>query len=51
MNEKQKIALELKDPVRRRTPLKSESVKPSREMSPSRLKAARAAKEKLETRS
>ncbi len=51
MDEKTKKALELKDPVRRRTPLKSESVKPSREMSPKRLKAARAAKETLETRS
>lgn len=51
MDEQTKKKLELADPVRRRAALKSESVKAVKEMSPKRLKAARAAKETLETRS
>ena len=51
MDEKTKKALELKDPFRRRKPLKPESVAEAKELGPKRLKAARAAKEKLETRS
>jgi hypothetical protein len=51
MKEKEKKALELRDPFRRRKPLKPESVMEAKELSPKRLKAARAVKEKLETRS
>ena len=51
MDEKTKKALELKDPFRRRARLKPETAKDAKEMSPKRLKAARAVKEKLETRS